>query len=62
MLHYALVGEGKSLAELRTIQDWVLKPALRTVPGVAEVNSWGGLDKQFQVRVDPTAWPITGSP
>jgi cobalt-zinc-cadmium resistance protein CzcA len=53
VFHYAVTGHGKSLAELRTIQDWVIKPALRTVPGVAEINSWGGLERQYQVRIDP---------
>jgi cobalt-zinc-cadmium resistance protein CzcA len=41
------------LMELRTLHDWTIKPAMRTVPGTAEINSWGGLEKQFQVRVDP---------
>ena len=41
------------LTELRTIHDWVVKPQLRSVPGVAEVNSWGGYEKQYQVRIDP---------
>jgi cobalt-zinc-cadmium resistance protein CzcA len=36
---------------LRELQDWVIKPELRKVPGVAEVNSWGGFEKQFQVLV-----------
>src|SRR5205823_12386860 len=39
--------------ELRSLQDWVVRPRLRRVPGVAEVNSWGGLAKQFEVRADP---------
>ncbi len=43
----------EKLTELRTIHDWVIKPQLRTVPGTAEVNSWGGFEKQFQVRIDP---------
>ena len=43
----------QELTELRTIHDWVVKPQLRSVPGVAEVNSWGGYEKQFQVRLDP---------
>ncbi|MCX6967655.1 MAG: CusA/CzcA family heavy metal efflux RND transporter [Verrucomicrobia bacterium] len=43
----------RSLASLREINDWVVKPQLRKVPGVAEVNSWGGLEKQFHVVVDP---------
>ncbi|QDV61558.1 Cobalt-zinc-cadmium resistance protein CzcA [Crateriforma conspicua] len=41
------------LTELRTAQDWIVKPQLRTVAGTAEINSWGGFEKQFQVRVDP---------
>ncbi len=41
------------LTELRTTHDWVVKPQLRTVPGTAEINSWGGYEKQFQVRIDP---------
>jgi len=43
----------KKLTELRTIHDWVVKPQLRSIPGVAEVNSWGGYEKQYQVRIDP---------
>ncbi len=41
------------LTELRTTHDWVVKPQLRTVPGTAEINSWGGYEKQYQVRIDP---------
>ncbi|MBX9787511.1 MAG: CusA/CzcA family heavy metal efflux RND transporter [Pirellulales bacterium] len=41
------------LTELRTTHDWVVKPQLRSVRGVAEVNSWGGYEKQYQVRIDP---------
>ena len=43
----------KKLTELRTTHDWIIKPKLRTVKGVAEVNSWGGYEKQYQVRIDP---------
>ena len=43
----------KKLTELRTIHDWVVKPQLRSIPGVAEVNSWGGYEKQYQIRIDP---------
>ena len=39
--------------ELRTVQDWIIRPQLRTVPGVAEVNSIGGYVKQYQVAPDP---------
>jgi cobalt-zinc-cadmium resistance protein CzcA len=43
----------EKLTYLRTVQDWNIRPQLRTVPGVAEVNGWGGYEKQYQVRVDP---------
>lgn len=39
--------------DLRTIQEWVVKPQLRAVPGVTEVNSIGGFEKQYQVTPDP---------
>jgi cobalt-zinc-cadmium resistance protein CzcA len=51
--HYVLTSPVKNAAELRSIQDWVIKPQLRSLPGVAEVNSWGGLERQYQVIVDP---------
>ena len=44
-----------SLEELRTLQDWVVKFNLQTVPGVTEVLGIGGFEKQFQVIVDPDA-------
>ena len=44
---------GMSLTDVKTLQEWTLKPALRSVPGVAEVNAWGGLNKQYQIRIDP---------
>src|SRR5437899_164810 len=53
VFHYVVTGKGNDLTELRTIHDWVIKPKLRTVKGTAEVNSWGGFEKQFQVRIDP---------
>lgn len=56
VFHYLLMpGEGKpaDLTELRTTQDWVVKPELRKVRGTAEVNSWGGLKKQYQVLLNP---------
>ncbi|VXC47796.1 RND divalent metal cation efflux transporter [Pseudomonas sp. 8Z] len=40
-------------SDLRVIQDWIIKPQLRTVPGVAEINSIGGFAKEFQVAPDP---------
>ncbi len=44
-----------TLEELRTIQDWLIKYQLQTVPGVTEVLGIGGYEKQFQVAVDPNA-------
>jgi len=52
VFHYLVTGDG-TLAELRTAQDWIVRPQLRSVPGVAEVNSWGGDERQIQVVVDP---------
>ena len=40
--------------ELRTLHDWTVRPALRTAPGVDDVTTWGGYEKQFQVQIDPT--------
>jgi len=51
--HYVLSSDVLDLTELRSIQDWVIRPRLRRVPGVAEVNPWGGLSKQFEARADP---------
>jgi cobalt-zinc-cadmium resistance protein CzcA len=53
--HYLLSSTNPAidLSELRTLQDWVIRPRLRRVPGVAEINPWGGLSKQFEVRADP---------
>lgn len=53
VFHYIVTSQGSDLTELRTIHDWVIKPSMRTVPGTAEVNSWGGYEKQFQVRIYP---------
>src|SRR4029079_12288275 len=52
---YEVAGPGKSNQELRTIQDWIVKLQLRTVPGVADVLSFGGDVKQYQVIVDQQA-------
>lgn len=51
--HYVVTSATRDLADLRMIQDWIIRPQLRSVPGVAEVNSWGGLERQCQVVLDP---------
>jgi Cu(I)/Ag(I) efflux system membrane protein CusA/SilA len=55
IFEYAIVDKSgtQSLADLRSLQDWHLRYALETVPGVAEVASIGGYVRQYQVRLDP---------
>lgn len=60
----ALTAEGKPYTptDLRTVHDWVVKPQLRTVPGVVEVNAIGGFERQFHVVPEPerlSAFKIT---
>ena len=50
---FTVEGGGLSAMERRTLLDWDIAPRLRAVPGVTEVNVWGGLPKQYQVVVDP---------
>ena len=50
---YLVEGATQSLMELRTLQDWVIRPMLRAVPGLADVDTLGGLAKQYEVLVDP---------
>ncbi|KYG01451.1 cation transporter, partial [Sorangium cellulosum] len=46
-------GQPYDLTDLRTIQDWIVRPQIRTVPGVTEVNSIGGYERLYQVSPDP---------
>lgn len=57
VFQYALVDKTgtHSLADLRSYQDWFLRYVLQTVPGVAEVASVGGFQKQYQVKINPNA-------
>ncbi len=50
---YTLDTKNLDLGEQRALQDWYIKLALQTVPGVAEVASFGGFEKQYQLVVDP---------
>ncbi len=59
---YAVVGAQKTLAELRTIQDWYLRYQLAKAQGVAEVASIGGFVQQYQVVVDPVKLRAYGIP
>ncbi|HMM12138.1 MAG TPA: CusA/CzcA family heavy metal efflux RND transporter [Bacteroidales bacterium] len=47
-------------SDLRTIQDWIVKRQLSGIPGVVEVNTWGGLLKQYEVAVDPARLKASG--
>lgn len=53
VLWYTLDAKQMDLGEQRALQDWYIKLALQTVPGVAEVASFGGFEKQYQLVVDP---------
>jgi Cu(I)/Ag(I) efflux system membrane protein CusA/SilA len=59
---YVLLAKDKSLAELRTIQDWFIRYQLTKAPGVAEVASIGGFVQQYQVVVDPVKLRAFGVP
>ena len=59
---YALLAKDKTLAELRSIQDWFLRYQLTKAPGVAEVASIGGFVQTYQVTVDPVALRAYGIP
>ncbi|MCB2424966.1 efflux RND transporter permease subunit, partial [Thalassolituus alkanivorans] len=47
-------GEPYDATALRTLQDWVIRPQLRLVPGVTEVNTIGGFEKQFHITPEPS--------
>lgn len=53
IFQYTLDSDKLSPVELRTLQDWVVAPQLRTIPGVTEINSFGGFVKQYHVLVNP---------
>ena len=55
VLQYYIDAPSMSLMDQRTLQDWVIKPQLRTVPGIADVNSFGGIERQYQILVRPEA-------
>ena len=55
MFMFTVEGEGISLEQRRTILDWTIRPALRSLPGVADVNSLGGLARSFEIVPDHTA-------
>jgi heavy metal efflux system protein len=52
---YVLDGPGYDAMQLRELQDWVITPRLLQVPGVADVTTFGGLVRQYQIEIDPKA-------
>ncbi len=60
MFMFTVEAEGMSLEERRTLLDWVIRPALRAVPGVADVNALGGKVRSFEVVPDPTRLSALG--
>ncbi|NCI46233.1 efflux RND transporter permease subunit [Sediminibacterium soli] len=53
IFRYTLTGKYKSIRDLTTLQNWVLDRQFKSVPGVADVNSFGGEEKTFEISVDP---------
>lgn len=53
VLWYTLDAPGMDLGEQRAVQDWYIKFALQNVPGVSEIASFGGFQKQYQINIDP---------
>jgi len=53
VLGLGLTSDTRSMMELRTLVDWTIRPHLMAVPGVADVNVFGGEVRQFQIQVDP---------
>ncbi|MBX3226737.1 MAG: efflux RND transporter permease subunit [Labilithrix sp.] len=60
IFQFTVRGEGHSLIEVEEILDWQIAPQLRAVPGIVEVNSFGGEDKQYQVVLDPARLQASG--
>jgi len=55
LYQYTIDNPNVTLLDRKTLQDWVVRPQLRTLPGISEVNGWGGLTRQITVQVDPAA-------
>ncbi len=53
IFQYLIESDELSAQELRTLHHWVVRPQMLQVPGVAEINTWGGYERQFHVIVDP---------
>jgi cobalt-zinc-cadmium resistance protein CzcA len=63
IFRYQIVGPGGfGITNLRTVQDWIVRRRLLTIPGIVQINSWGGPTKQFEVEVDPRKLEAYGIP
>ncbi|RYE95056.1 MAG: efflux RND transporter permease subunit, partial [Myxococcales bacterium] len=60
VFHFVVRSDSLDLMQLEELLDWQIGPALRTVPGVVEVNTFGGHDRQYQVIIDPGRLQATG--
>ena len=60
MFMFTVEAQGMSLAERRSLLDWVIRPALRSVPGVADINALGGVVRAFEVVPDPSRLSASG--
>jgi cobalt-zinc-cadmium resistance protein CzcA len=55
LYQYTVQAPGMSLMDEKTLHDWTVRYALLAVPGVSEINSWGGETKQYTIEVDPSS-------
>ena len=53
VFHYIVYSSNDDKTYARSVQDWMIKPQLQSIPGVAEINSWGGFVRQFHIIIDP---------
>ncbi len=60
MYMFTVEADAMSLAERRSLLDWVIRPALRTVPGVADVNALGGVVRAYEIVPDPVRMAASG--
>ena len=60
LYQYTVTSDSMSLADLKTLHDYTIRPRLRTVAGVSEVNSWGGFIDQIHVEADPARLAARG--
>ncbi|MBO9561634.1 MAG: efflux RND transporter permease subunit [Niastella sp.] len=54
IFRYTIQGKGKNSTDLLTIQNWVIDRQLRSIPGVADLVAFGGAEKTYEIKVDPT--------